>query len=254
MFRALLISEAIKARRAAPVRLAVAAPVLLFVLELLTMFGRGTINQTDPAHLWQELLSFSWILWLGLFTPALIALLAICLAGVEHSGRHWKELFALPIPRWQVFAVKMIFCGLLMGLSFFVFAATSVAGVLMFSGVRGLHLSHSIPWADVALTTMRAYAACGLLIVVHTWISVRFPGFAVSAAIGFTAMLIGVFLVSLNRDLFGWWYPWILPISVRPDGLYDAHNTLAPALVGALAGVALAPLASRDLGRRLENV
>ena len=61
-------------------------------------------------------------------------------------------------------------------------------------------------------------------------------------------MLVGLLLVNLNRDIFGWWYPWTLPINVRPEGLYDSHNTLAPALFGAVAGLVLAPLASWDLG------
>src|SRR4051794_38995740 len=96
---ALLSSEAIKLRRSAPVRLAIAAPALLLALELLTMFGRRTINSTNAPALWTDLLSFGWVMWLGLFTPALIAFEAISLAGIEHGGRHWKQLFALPIPR-----------------------------------------------------------------------------------------------------------------------------------------------------------
>jgi hypothetical protein len=124
----------------------------------------------------------------------------------------------------------------------------------MFSGARGLNLARSLPWVEIALTAVRAYAACWLLIVVHTWISVRFPGFAVPAGVGFTAMLVGLLLVNLNRDIFGWWYPWTLPLAVRSEGLSDSHNTLAPALFGAFAGLVLALLASWDLGRRQENV
>jgi lantibiotic transport system permease protein len=240
-------------RRAAPVRLAIAAPVLLLVLEVLTMFSRHTINATNPSALWTDLLSFGWVMWLGLFTPALIVFEAICLASIEHSGRHWKQLFALPIPRWRIFAVKMLFCGLLVGASFIVFGVTSLAGVLFFSWVRGLHLAASTPWLEMLLTGLRAYMACWLLIVIHTWLSVRFPGFPVPAGIAFAAMLIGVLLVNVSPDVFGWWYPWTLPINVRPQGLYDSHNTLAPALFGGLAGVALAPLASWDLGRREEH-
>jgi hypothetical protein len=247
---ALISSEAIKARRSAPMRLAIGAPALLFFLEILTMFSRGQINQTDPARLWSDLLSFGWIAWLGLFTPALIALEAVCLINVEHSGKHWKQLFVLPIPRWRVFGVKMLFCGLLLAASFLVFTVTSVGAVLMFSGARGLNLSRAIPWLEIAATAVRAYVACWLLIVVHTWISVRFPGFAVPAGVGFTAMLVGLLLVNLNRDIFGWWYPWTLPLAVRPESLNDSHSTLAPALFGAFAGFVLAPLASWDLGRR----
>jgi hypothetical protein len=251
---ALVSAEAIKLRRSAPVRLALAAPALLFVLELLTMFSRPRINLTNPTLLWRDLLSFGWVMWLGLFAPALVDFEAICLANLEHSGKHWKQLFALPIPRWRVFAVKMLFCGLLLGASFCAFTMTSVGGVLLFSGVRGLNLASAIPWQEILLTALRGYAACWLLIVVHTWLSVRFPGFAMPAGIAFAAMLVGFLLVGLSPDVFGWWYPWTLPISVRPDGLYDSGNTLAPALFGAIAGLLLAPLASWDLGRRVEDV
>ena len=61
-------------------------------------------------------------------------------------------------------------------------------------------------------------------------------------------------LVNVSPGIFGWWYPWTLPINVRPQGLYDSHNTLAPVLFGGLAGIVLAPLASVDLGRRQKNV
>src|SRR4051794_10149917 len=98
---ALVSSEAMKLRRSAPVRLAIAAPALLFALELLTMFSRRTSNPAAPAILWRELLSFGWIMWLGLFTPALIAFQAICLAGMEHDTKQWKHLFALPVARWK---------------------------------------------------------------------------------------------------------------------------------------------------------
>jgi hypothetical protein len=251
---ALVSSEAIKVRRAAPVRLAIAAPALLFLLELLTLFARRQVSPAHPARLWQDLLGFGWVMWLGLFTPVLIAFEAISLANLEHSGKHWKQLFALPIPRWKVFAVKMLFCGLLLGGSFVVFTVTNVAGVLMFSGVRGLNLGASLPWMETLQTALRGYAACWLLIVVHTWLSVRFRGFAMPAGIAFTALLTGYLLVGLSQEFFGWWYPWTLPISVRPQGLYDSHNTLAPAVFGGLAGLLLAPLASWDLGRRVDDV
>jgi ABC-2 type transport system permease protein len=249
----LLGAELIKMRRSAPGRLALAAPALLFGLQLLALFGRRTINATDPSRIWADLLTFGWILWLGLFAPALIAFLAISLAGIEHAGRHWKQLFALPVPRWRIFAVKMLVCALLVGASFLVFAATSLAAVLLFSAARGLRLAASAPWIETFATLVRTYAACWLLIVVHLWLSVRFPGFAVPAGIAFAAVLIGTLLLNVNPDSFGWWYPWSLPLAARPDGLYAGRHTLAPAVFGGIAGLVLAPLASWDLGRRAEH-
>jgi ABC-2 type transport system permease protein len=254
MIWALLSSEGIKMRRAAPVRLAIAAPALLFVLELLVLFARPAVNTTDRSTLWADLLSFAWVMWLGLFVPVLIAFEAICLASIEHSGRHWKQLFTLPIPRWWIFAAKIVFCGLLVAVGFAVFAVTSVGGVLFFGWARDLHLAASTPWLEMLLTTLRAYLACWLLIVIHMWLSVRFPGFPVPAGIAFAALLIGVLLVNVSPDIFGWWYPWTLPMSARPQGLHDSRNTLIPAVFGGIGGVVLARLAAWDLGRRQEGV
>jgi ABC-2 type transport system permease protein len=212
------------------------------------------VEVRDPALLWRELMSFGWILWLGLFLPALVAFEAIALAGMEHSGKHWKQLLALPIPRWRVFAVKMLICGVLVGASFVVFLLTTVGGVLLFGWARGLHLAGALPVADVLVTAAKAYAACWLLIVTHLWISVRYPGFAVPAGVGFAAMLMGFMAMNVGPEYFSWWYPWTLPINVRPDGLYHARSTVAPALAGLLGGLALAPLASWDLGRRTDEI
>jgi hypothetical protein len=251
---ALAAAEAIKLRRSAPTRLAIAAPALLIVLEVLTLFSRRTINPTDPARMWRDLLEFGWVIWLGLFVPALIGFESICLAGMEHNSRQWKQLFTLPVPRWSVFAVKMVFCGLLVAASFLAFAAGSVGAVLVFSAHRGLGLGGSIPWRDLTSTMALAFLACWLLIVVQTWLSVRFRGFAVPAGVAFAALLIGFLLVGVNRDAFGWWYPWTLPINVRPQGLYNTVSPTLPAFFGALAGLLLAPLACWDLARQTSDI
>jgi hypothetical protein len=242
-----------KLRRSAPVRLAVAAPALLFVLELMTMFARGYVNPADPARLWRDLLTFGWLLWLGLFTPALVTFEAIGLAGFEHAGNQWKQLFTYPIPRWAVFAVKMAVCAALVGVGFALFTVSSVAAVLLFGGARGLHLAAAVPWGEVAMTMLRTWLACWLLVVIHTWLSARFAGFAVPAAVAFAAVLVGYILLGASHDMVAWWYPWTLSINARPDGLWQARNAAAPALFGALAGLALAPVACWDLGRRQEG-
>lgn len=254
MMRALVFAEAIKLRRSAPVWLAGIAPLVLFLLHLLTLFSRSHVEPRAAVVLWRDLLTFPWVLWLGMFVPVLVIFETISLASMEHGGRHWKQLFALPIPRWRFFAVKMFFCALLLGASYLLFACGAIGGVLIFSWARGLGLAGSIPWADVLGIGCRAYLASWLMIVAQTWLSMRFRGFAIPAATGAAALLFGFMLMGFRRDAFGWWYPWILPINVRPEGLYDAHNTLAPALFGAVAGLILALVAARDLGRRIEDI
>jgi hypothetical protein len=250
VWHALLTAEAIKLRRSAPVIIAAAAPALLFILELATLFSRIYITPRPPIELWRDFLNFAWVLWLGVITPALVTSHAISLAGVEHAGRHWKQLLTLPFPRWQVYAVKMLTGGALLAASYIAFVTTSVLAVVIFSATRDLNLASHIPWAEILTTALRAYVAAWPLIVIHTWISVRFPGFPASAGVCFSGLLVGVMLMILSRDFFGFWYPWLLPLNARRLGRWDTNNPLIPAIFGAVGGVVLAAMASLDLGKR----
>jgi hypothetical protein len=55
------------------------------------------------------------------------------LANLEHNGKLWKQLFTVPIPRWGVYATKMVLCGLLVGASFAVLVVGFIGDVLVFS-------------------------------------------------------------------------------------------------------------------------
>jgi hypothetical protein len=119
---ALLTTEAIKLRRTLALWLAVAAPVFAILLELISLLDRSSFPSGDAVAVWPGLLQSGWGLWLGFFAPMLICFEAASLANLEHGGRLWKQLFTYPIPRWSVYATKILFCGLLVGAGFVILA------------------------------------------------------------------------------------------------------------------------------------
>jgi hypothetical protein len=246
---ALFSTEWIKLRRTLALRLAVAAPLLAIVMQLMILLDRKLIPSGDAGKVWSNLLQNGWGLWLGFFVPMLVSLEAASLANLEHRGNQWKQLFAFPIPRWSVYAIKMLFCGLLLGTSFLLVAPGFVGNVLIVSAARGWHLESAIPWSGIMSTLAKAYVASWLVIVIQTWISARIAGIASPVCIGFAGLLLSAVLIRLLSS----WCPWTLPLSTFRAGPYDVHNTVLPVWAGCIGGVVFGALACWDLGRRREG-
>ena len=155
---ALVSTEAIKLRRSVPLLLAVLAPFFAVLLQLAVVFGRVAPPFGNAAAQWRALLQGGWGA-IGLGLPMLVAFEAACLANVEHAGKHWKQLFAFPIPRWSFYATKMLFCGLLAWISILIAVPGFIGDVLIYSGIHGLGLSSSIPWLEIFGAAGRACLA-----------------------------------------------------------------------------------------------
>lgn len=250
---ALIGAEAIKLRRTAALWLAVLAPVFAIVLELIIVLGQHFPPTTDASAFWRIPLQSGTAMWLGLCVPVFISFEAACLTSLEHSGKQWKQLFAFAIPRWSVFATKMLFCGLLAWVGILAGMLGVAGDVLIYGAMNGLHVAAEIPWVGIFDTAGKACAASCLLIVIQTWISARFAGLASPVGIGLAALIVGGFvLLPLNKGIYSSWYPWTLPFRTLAANPGDLHSTLAPAVFGSVGGIVLGALACWDLGRRRE--
>ncbi len=248
----LVRTEALKLQRTVALWLAVAAPVLAIILQLIILFDRISFPIGDAGTVWRNLLQNGWGFWLGFFVPMLVSFEAASLANLEHREKQWKQLFAFPVPRWSIYAIKMLFCGLLVGASFLIVVPGFVGDVLIFSWARGFPLASAIPWSEIVNTAGKAYVASWLVIVIQSWLSVRFAGIASPVCIGFAALVIGVVLIPFQKGSFSSWYPWTLPLRTFQANPRDLHNTALPAVFGCVGGVVLGALACRDLARRRE--
>lgn len=251
---ALLKAETIKLRRTAAPVVAVATPVLVSFMQLFGLLNRKDTFWPPAEVVWAGLLKGQWTVWLAFFVPVLISFMAASLAGLEHSGNQWKQLFAFPIPRWWVYAMKMLSCGLLVGVSFEVFTLAFIGNALIYGRVDGLDLASAVPWGTILAVAGKAFLACWIVIVIQTWLSTRISGFGAAIGSGAAGLIFGYMLSSIgDKGDWGRWYPWMLPFSTNPPGGMNVHNTLLPALVGALGGLLLGALACRDLASRREH-
>jgi lantibiotic transport system permease protein len=144
---ALISTEALKIRNTAALWLAVVTPVLATILHVIDLFNRSSFPVGNPGDVWRNLLRNGWSFW-ALFVPILISFEAATLADLEHRGRHWKQLFTLPIPRWSVYATKILFGGLLLAASSFIVVLGFVGNVLIYNAVSGYQLASDIPWLE----------------------------------------------------------------------------------------------------------
>lgn len=252
---ALITTEAIKLRRSVPLLMALLAPLLAILLELAAVFGRFAPPLGNSEAKWRALLSSGWGAWMGLCLPVLIAFEAACLAGVEHAGKHWKQLFAFPIPRWSFYATKMLFCGALAWIGILIAVPGYICDVLIYSAVNGLGLASSIPWPEILSAAGKACLASCLLIAIQTWISARISGIAMPVGIGLAALMIGFMLRPIGDGKIAAWYPSMLPIAtLATNNPRDLHDTLLPAVFGLFGGILAGALVCWDLARRLEPV
>jgi len=249
---ALVSTEAIKLQRTAALWLAIGAPVLAVLLELIALFDRTYPPSGDAGTVWGILLGGGYTSWLGFCLPILISFEAASLANLEHSGKHWKQLFAFPIPRWSVYTTKMLFCGLLAWVSILIGILGFTGDVLIYSGAHGLNLASAIPWPQMLTMVGKAYMASCFLIVIQTWLSTKFSGVALPVGIGFAALAVGLVLLPLGEGVLSSWYPWTLPLRVLQTNPRDLHNTMLPAVFGWVGALVIGPLACWDLARRQE--
>jgi hypothetical protein len=255
---ALVSTEAIKLRRTLALWIVLLTPAIVCAMELVSMLNSDSLPSGNASAAWHDLLLGGWGWWLALIAPMLISFEAAALANLEHGGKLWKQLFAFPIPRWSVYATKMLFCGLLIGVSFLALLLGFVGDVLIVSGVRGWHLASAIPVGELLIVTGKAYLACWSMIAIQSWISARFSGIA-AAGIGFAAVVVGFVLGFIlghrgQMSALSSFYPWMLAFRTITFDPRDFHGTLFPAVLGCIGGIVLGATACWDLARRRDEV
>ena len=245
--------ELFKLRRTLGLLAAVVVP-----LAILIMVGATTLSR-DPGALtgnpWDALVvNFTYFLWCILALPLLITLEAALLAGLEHSEHHWKDLFALPIPRWSVYAAKLLTAALLIALSLLVLAVgLGILGTLL-NGIRpSLGLTPPVPWLDIFSGVAKMFGASLLLLALTTWVAVRWSSFAVPCAVGIVGTVVGLTLdISARSDFWARLFPWSMPISAvaRIDQYRTLEDHVIAIVFGVIGGLIVSALGAWDIARR----
>ncbi|MDY7076101.1 MAG: ABC transporter permease [Chloroflexota bacterium] len=206
-------AETLKLKRTLVLWLVIIAPSIIVSVRFLEWTQHGRIFLYPGVNPWTRLTQSILSIWSMLMLPLFIILETTLLSGLEHAGEQWKHLFALPIPRWAVYAAKQLTGLGLIGLSTLVlWVEIPLAG----SGLRLLKpeldfAQQPIPWLEILRLVVLTYLTAWLIVAIHTWVSVRWSSFTLAIGIGIAATFFGLITTSTE---FGRIYPWSLPVSV----------------------------------------
>lgn len=224
-----LSAETLKLRRTLALWLVVVVPsavVLLYFLNYARPAGAYLIP--GWANTWMWMTQNVLIMWSLIMLPLFVALETALLAGLEHHTGGWKHLFALPVPRWSIYAAK-----LLVGIALIGLGMLCLLGWIFIAGLGinlfnpGIGFEQPFPFLNVLRLIAVTWLASWFIIAIHTWIAMRWRSFV--AAMGFG--IVAVFITLIVSQTSQWWlFPWALPGNV--EGIFYAtmvgEETLYP--------------------------
>lgn len=247
--------ELIKLRRTLALAVALVVPIALLGMIAANILSRDPGAQLPGGSPWNALIiNFAFFLWCVLALPLLVTLEVALLANLEHSQKHWKDLFALPIPRWSIYGAKLIAALVLLAFSLLVLGiGLGLEGVMLNAIRPSLGLSPPIPWLDILRGLAAMFGATLLLLSLLTWVATRWSSFAVPTGVGVTGTVIGLILgLSSRSDFWARMFPWSMPLTAIAP--IDERRTLeshAIALgLGIVGGLLAAVLGAWDVTRR----
>src|SRR5258708_14146189 len=236
-----LYAELLKLKRTLAFRMIFVLPLLVALLEFFVLWRSKTFGH--GFKLWETLPKNTFEIWAIFMMPLLITLETALLNGIEHSDKQWKHIFALPVPRHSVYFAKLIVAQALIGTSTLILSL-----LIVLVGVASTHLradlanSGPIPFGWLAKYAALVWVAGWLIIAIHTWISMRWSGFAIALGAGIGGTFFALFAANAA---VGKYYPWLLPMNLFIEGRFATAIWL-----GALGGIAAGLIGCFEFVRR----
>lgn len=227
-----LHAELLKLRRTMAFRMVFVTPLLVALLQFFALWRTKKFGA--DFRLWETLPNNMLAIWAVFMMPLLITLETALLSGIEHGDKQWKHILALPVPRHAVYLAKFVVAQALVAASTLILCGLTVLVGLAAIRLRP-ELAHSgaVPYWWLAKYAALVWLAAWLIVAIHTWVSTRWPGFALALGTGIGGTFFALFAASAS---VGKYYPWLLPVNVFTE------ERLAAALWLGVAGGALAAL------------
>lgn len=236
-----LHAELLKLKRTLAFRMIFVAPLLVAMLQFFVVYRQRKFGA--DFKLWEMVPKGSLSVWAVFMLPLLVTLETALVNGVEHGEKQWKHLFTLPIPRHAVYAAKWVVAQALAAASTLILVVLTVlAGVALMRLRPELANSGAVPYGWIFKHAAMVWLAAGLVIAIHTWVSIRWPGFALALGVGIGGTFFALFAASAQ---IGKYYPWLLPVNVFMDG-----RTNAALILGIVGGLVAAVIGCVEFVRR----
>lgn len=236
-----LHAEMLKLKRTLAFLMIFVAPLLVATLQFFVIWKQRSFSA--DFQLWDALPRGTLGVWAVFMLPLLITLETALINGVEHGEKQWKHIFALPIPRHVVYTAKLLVTQALAAASTLILCALTVLAGLALTRLRP-EAPHGgeIPYGFMLKYAAFVWLAAWLIIAIHTWVSIRWPGFALALGIGIGGTFFALFAASAQ---IGKYYPWLLPVNV-----FMEERFAAALLLGAVGGVVAAVIGCVEFVRR----
>jgi len=226
-----LIVELRKLNRSLAAALAIAAPGLIAVFTFFNML-RGKTPQ--PWDMWMVSAAGIWAFFM---LPMSVTALTALIAHMEHGPRTWDHLRALPLPRWTIYAAKILSVFLVLALmSVGVFAFTWAA-VKLAVVIKPELAPTGVFDASAYLTALgRMYLAATLVVVIQLWISLRWSSFVPGLVVGIGGTFFAVVATAAKVGVF---LPWQMPVNMLATEGWRMQTALGLGFGGGLVLLAL---------------
>jgi lantibiotic transport system permease protein len=210
-----LSAEFLKTKRTLAFWMTLVTPAVICILQLLMVLRQAQYG-SQPEDAWTASAQNIYALWAILALPLFITLETALLAQAEHGEKHWKHLFALPIPRWAIYAAKWLIGALLLLLGQVFLGALIVATGFAAGWINpATGFSPTPPLAAIAKTLGNLYLIALLMHSIHTWVSLHFRSFTVAVGVGMAAAVSNIILMSAEEGPR--YFPWALTVNALPQ-------------------------------------
>jgi hypothetical protein len=244
-----LQAELLKMKRTLALWLALLAPAVMVLLQIAVAYRQHDyyLSADHFRETWSDYGQSTLMFWSLLMLPLFVTLETALLAALEHHNQQLKHLFALPAPRWALYAAKQLSGMAVIGISMAALFVLMIAGGLLLRLLMpGAGFEEPVPWARFITLVVISYLGAWLIISVHTWIGMRWSSFVVASAAGIVLTISG--MIVINSD-WGSFYPWALP-GVLVNQLGKGVMAWPELSFGCLGGVVAAILGGWDVIRR----
>src|SRR5687767_9895589 len=207
-----LRSELLKTRKASFYLTLIGAAVgpVMFLLNVLLDENEIDPSQKDPLNAVFKILSD--MNGTALF-PLFVILICTLLPQIEYRNNTWKQVFASPQTKVNVFLAKFMNVHLLM-LVFLIathlFMLLAVAGINFIKPALNL-FEHPLNGITVLVNAANAYILLLAVCAIQFWLGLRFRNFIVPIGIGFALWLTGTIMAVQYKSNLVYYFPYSFP-------------------------------------------
>jgi hypothetical protein len=205
--RRALSAEVLKLKRTLAVWMVLIAPSVVVGLNFAMLVDRGGQYLMEADSVWLEWEQNILIFWALLMLPLFVTLETALLGGVDHNSQQWKHIFALPIPRWTIYAAKLIVAVTSIGVSTLVLWGETIAAGLLLGAIRPeIPLGGLIPFGELLQPMLLTFLIAWCMIAVHQFVALRWQSFTFAIGFGIATAVINFMVI--QSDKWNKFFPW----------------------------------------------